>query len=55
MAYIVTEMSRYVEIGFKAVKMRVGCDFAQDRERAGLARQVIGPDVKLMMDFNTSP
>ena len=54
MGYIETEMARYMEMGFKAVKMRVGRDLAQDVDRARLVREVIGPDAKLMMDFNTS-
>ncbi len=34
--------------------MRIGRNLNQDRERAKLVREIIGPDTKLMMDFNTS-
>lgn len=53
--YLESEMSQYMEMGFKAVKMRVGRDIAKDSERVKLVREVIGPDVKLMIDFNSSP
>jgi D-arabinonate dehydratase len=53
--YLESEMAQYMEMGFKAVKMRVGRDIAKDSERVKLVREVIGPDVKLMIDFNSSP
>ena len=49
------EMAQYMEMGYKAVKMRVGRDVQQDSERAKLVREVIGPRTKLLMDFNSSP
>ena len=48
------EMAEYVKMGFKAVKMRVGRDIAKDSERTKVVRNAIGPDVKLLFDFNTS-
>ena len=54
MDYIGPEMQRYMDMGFHAVKMRVGRNRRKDLERARLVRQVIGPDAKLMMDFNKS-
>lgn len=53
--YLESEMSSYVEMGFRAVKMRVGRDISRDTERVRVVREVIGPDVKLMIDFNSSP
>ncbi len=38
--------------GFNAVKMKVGQSLADDRRRAALIREVIGPDRALMMDAN---
>lgn len=40
------------EQGFKHVKMKVGSDLTDDRRRASVIREEIGPDVKLMMDAN---
>ncbi len=54
MEYIGPEMQRYVDMGFTAVKMRVGRNVREDLERARLVRQIIGPDARLMMDFNMS-
>lgn len=54
MEYIGPEMQRYVDMGFTAVKMRVGRNVREDLERARLVREVIGPDARLMMDFNMS-
>ena len=54
MEYIGPEMQRYVDMGFTAVKMRVGRNVRDDLQRAQLVRQIIGVDGKLMMDFNLS-
>jgi D-arabinonate dehydratase len=53
--HLQSEMSQYVDMGFQAVKMRVGRDIPRDSERVKVVRDVIGPDVKLMIDFNSSP
>ncbi|MGN2367384.1 enolase C-terminal domain-like protein [Actinotignum sp. UMB0459] len=38
--------------GFKQIKLKVGRDVAEDIRRLGLARDAIGPDVKLAVDAN---
>jgi L-alanine-DL-glutamate epimerase-like enolase superfamily enzyme len=43
-----------MSMGFKAVKMRAGRNIRQDSERVKVVREVIGPDTRLMIDFNTS-
>ena len=48
------EMTHYTEMGFRAVKMRIGRDLRTDRKRAELARRTLGPDVDLLFDLNTS-
>lgn len=40
------------EEGFTHLKMKVGSDLNDDRRRAGIIREVIGDDMKLMMDAN---
>ncbi len=47
-----SEMSQYLDMGFKAVKMRVGRDIETDCERVKEVRALIGPDIKLMIDLN---
>jgi len=46
------EAKLYVEMGYKAVKMKVGLGIEQDIEHVRIIRQAIGPDIKLMMDAN---
>lgn len=47
------EMASYVELGFKAVKMKTGRWTPQGEEsRVKAAREAIGPDVELMLDCN---
>lgn len=47
------EMASYVEMGFKAVKMKAGrLSPADDEARVRAAREAIGPDVELMIDIN---
>ena len=49
------EMARYVSMGFRAVKMKVGgLDERQEEERVKAAREAIGPDVLLMLDANNA-
>lgn len=38
--------------GFKHLKFKVGRDLADDKRRLRIAREVLGPDVKLMIDAN---
>jgi L-alanine-DL-glutamate epimerase-like enolase superfamily enzyme len=47
------EMASYVELGFKAVKMKSGRLSPREEEaRVRAAREAIGPDVELMLDIN---
>jgi L-alanine-DL-glutamate epimerase-like enolase superfamily enzyme len=47
------EMQDNVEMGARAVKMKVGAvSIREDAERVKVAREAIGPDVKLMIDAN---
>jgi L-alanine-DL-glutamate epimerase-like enolase superfamily enzyme len=49
------EMAHYVDMGFKAVKMKVGRLGPRDeKERVAAAREAIGPDVLLMLDANNA-
>lgn len=51
---VVDEMSRYVELGYRAVKMKCGgLDVAGDIERISKVRGTIG-DAKLMIDANAA-
>ncbi len=50
---LVAQAGRWVEAGFDAVKVKVGSPrLADDIERIGAVRQVIGPDRRLMIDAN---
>lgn len=42
-----------LEKGFRAFKVRIGVDPSLDEEIVKLARQVAGPDVKIMVDVNS--
>ena len=47
------EMAGYVEGGARAVKMKIGAlPIREDAERVRVARQAVGPDVRLMVDAN---
>jgi len=47
------EMAHYVELGFKAVKMKGGRLSPREEEaRVKAAREAIGPDIELMIDIN---
>lgn len=41
-----------VDAGFKHIKMKVGRDLDDDIRRLTIAREVVGPDVNLMIDAN---
>jgi L-fuconate dehydratase len=45
-------VARSIEDGFDHLKMKVGRDATDDARRAGLIRDAIGPERKLMMDAN---
>jgi len=42
----------YIGLGYNHFKMKVGVNVEDDIRRAGIIRQMIGPDRKLMMDAN---
>lgn len=44
--------SEAIEAGFRHIKMKVGRDLEDDIRRLRICRQVIGPDVKMMIDAN---
>ncbi|MFI6511172.1 enolase C-terminal domain-like protein [Streptosporangium sp. NPDC050855] len=41
-----------VDAGWRHLKLKVGADIGDDVRRAGILREVLGPDRKLMMDAN---
>ncbi len=41
-----------VQDGFRQIKLKVGDDLADDVRRLGLAREVVGPDVRIAIDAN---
>jgi L-alanine-DL-glutamate epimerase-like enolase superfamily enzyme len=47
---LAAEMESYLERGFKAVKIRIGRGITEDVEKVRLCREVLGPDVELMVD-----
>jgi mandelate racemase len=48
-------LERSVESGFRAIKVKIGGGTLEDDVRiVGEARRIIGPDVKLMVDYNQS-
>jgi L-alanine-DL-glutamate epimerase-like enolase superfamily enzyme len=50
---LLDQMRGFVEQGYRAVKMKVGRENpAEDVERVGSVRSVIGPGTKLMLDVN---
>lgn len=50
---LVAQAERWVEAGFLAVKIKVGKpDLAEDLDRVGAVRAVLGPDRALMIDAN---
>ena len=53
LAELAQEMAGYVEMGARAVKMKIGAiPIPEDVERVKAVRQAIGPDVKLLLDAN---
>jgi len=52
---LVEEMKGYVELGFKAVKMKVGgLPIKEDVTRVAQVREGIGPNIGLMLDANVA-
>lgn len=51
--HLARECRRYVDDGFKAIKMRVGgASVEEDVVRVKAVREAVGPDTKLMLDAN---
>jgi L-alanine-DL-glutamate epimerase-like enolase superfamily enzyme len=46
------QLAGWVEEGIRAVKMKVGTEPSQDRERVRVARGAIGPETELFVDAN---
>lgn len=47
------ELQMYLDMGYRAVKMKVGgVSVAEDVERVAAARDLLGPDVRIMLDAN---
>ncbi|MBM3957611.1 MAG: mandelate racemase/muconate lactonizing enzyme family protein, partial [Gemmatimonadetes bacterium] len=52
---LAAEMERNMELGARAVKMKVGAlPINQDVERVRVVRETVGPDVKVMVDANNA-
>lgn len=52
---LVEEMRSYVDLGFRAVKMKVGgLSIEEDVRRVSGVRDAVGPDVQLMLDANVA-
>ncbi len=52
---LAVEMGSYAEMGFKAVKMKVGLrDLTEETARVKAVRERIGPDVQLFLDANNA-
>lgn len=52
-AELLEEVTRYVQRGFRAVKVKVGSvDMEADLERLAKVREAVGPHVNIMMDAN---
>ncbi len=46
------QLERVADRGYTAYKIKIGLGVASDVERCALARRIIGPDAKLMVDIN---
>lgn len=52
---LAAEMDRYVSLGFDAVKIKIGrLTPKEDAERVRIARETVGPDVRLALDANNA-
>ncbi len=48
------ELTAYLRAGYRAVKIRIGHGFDLDLRRVEAAREAVGADVQLMLDFGAS-
>ncbi len=46
------EAKNYVDLGYRAIKMKVGLSISEDVKHVRMVRDAIGPDCKLMIDAN---
>jgi len=46
------EARQYADLGFKAMKMKVGLSIEEDIENVRMVREAIGPNIDLMIDAN---
>ena len=46
------EAEKYLDMGFKAMKMKVGLGINTDYEIVSRIRDIVGPDIQLMVDSN---
>jgi len=54
-AELAAELMRFVDAGYRAVKMKVGgAPFHEDVARVRAAREALGPDIQLMVDANNA-
>ena len=52
---LVREVLGYIELGFRAVKIKVGrLDENAEEKRLAAVRKAVGPDVRIMMDANNA-
>jgi L-alanine-DL-glutamate epimerase-like enolase superfamily enzyme len=51
-AVMAAEAKKYVDLGFEAIKIKVGVDPIEDVERIIAIRKAVGPDVQLRVDAN---
>jgi len=49
---LASEAKMYAELGYKAMKMKVGLSVDEDAALVSKVREAIGPDIKLMIDAN---
>ena len=49
---LAAEAKKYVDLGYKAMKMKVGLSVDEDIENVKKVRAAIGPNIKLMIDAN---
>jgi len=49
---ICKEAMQYVDLGYKAMKMKVGLSIEEDIENVKMVRKAIGPNINLMIDAN---
>ena len=50
---LIQEVSALVELGYKAVKLRVGDSPGRDLARVAAVRSAFGPDLNILVDANT--